>query len=30
MVTHDAKLAKFADRIAMLRDGKIIGTKKVR
>lgn len=28
MVTHDAKLAKFADRIAMLKDGKIIGFKK--
>ncbi len=28
MVTHDAKLAKHADRIAFLKDGKIIGIKK--
>lgn len=28
MVTHDAKLAKFADRIAMLKDGRITGVKK--
>jgi putative ABC transport system ATP-binding protein len=28
MVTHDAKLAHYADRIAMLKDGKIIGIKK--
>ncbi len=30
MVTHDAKLAKTADRIALLMDGKITGTKKSR
>lgn len=28
MVTHDAKLAKLADRIALLKDGKVIGIKK--
>jgi putative ABC transport system ATP-binding protein len=30
MVTHDARLARHADRIAMLMDGRIIGTKKAR
>ncbi len=30
MVTHDAKLARHADRIAMLMDGKIIGIKKTK
>ena len=29
MVTHDAKLARQADRIASLKDGKIIGSKKI-
>ena len=30
MVTHDAKLAKLADRIALLKDGKVIGIKKTK